>query len=85
MGREKKPPRERVEFPLTKKHFSLDAVPLRATIAGQEFELAPRTFSSGSVGYYLAVKIVLAFDGVPVKYQGQVMLTAVNSKDAPAG
>ena len=47
--------------------------------------LDPKEFSTGSVGYNANGKITLPCNGKPVTFQVSMNLTAVGSKDFPAG
>jgi hypothetical protein len=54
------------------------------TIAGQHVSAVPKTFSTGSVGYYGNGKVQLMVDGVAVMCQVSVNVTVIGSGDLPA-
>jgi hypothetical protein len=44
----------------------------------------PKEFSSGTFGYFANEKVTRIIDGVPVKFQLNLIMTAIGSKDAAA-
>ena len=75
--------RKATKCPVTRKQFEDKATPVKVTIAGQDRVLLPRTFSTGSLGWYLSEKLVVEVDGKQVKVQAAVSLIAVGSKELP--
>lgn len=68
--------------PIKKSVFLSVAEPLTVEIAGQSFQIAPRSFTSGSVGYYATGKVNVMVDGKLVPLQLGLNLTVIGSKDA---
>jgi hypothetical protein len=66
--------------PLTNDDFLAFAPNEIATISGKPFEMTPREFSSGSVGYYTSGKVDLLVKGAVVKCQVSVNVTVIGSK-----
>ncbi|HEX5050786.1 MAG TPA: hypothetical protein VFZ65_03340 [Planctomycetota bacterium] len=69
--------------PLSQAQFLAKAEPLRVSINGQEMLAEVKAFSTGSFGWYLNGKTVIAVDGKAVSVQIGMNLTIVGSKDAP--
>jgi len=68
--------------PIKKKDFLSGAQSMTVEVAGQTFDLSPRSFSSGSVGYYATGKVSVVVDGVVVPLQLGLNLTVIGSKEA---
>ena len=69
--------------PMSRTHFTANAKPVTATVAGQPVLLEVKEFSTGSLGFYANGKLTLDIGGVPVKFQVGFQLTAVGSKELP--
>lgn len=69
--------------PVTRKQFAENAGSVTVTIDGETFEVDPKEFSTGSLGWNLNAKITLEIDGVRVPVQVGMNLTLVGSKDLP--
>lgn len=69
--------------PITRPHFRSQAQPVKVVINGQEKTVAPKEFSTGSLGWYLNEKITLEVGGVSVPVQIGLNLTIVGSKELP--
>jgi hypothetical protein len=68
--------------PITRAQFT-KAKPAKVTIGSQEFEVDPKEFATGSLGWYLNAKTTLEVDGVRVPVQIGLNLTIVGSKELP--
>jgi len=66
--------------PITREEFE-KAKPISIKI-GDHSEIAePRTFASGSLGFYSGGKVIVEINGVPCKCQLTMSLVLVGSKD----
>lgn len=87
MADEKKPtpkptkekiPTKKTPCPISREDF-LATEPIKIDI-GEERKIAtPMEFKSGSFGFFVNDKVTLVIDGVAVKFQANIILTAVNS------
>ena len=68
--------------PLTQAQFLAAAQPLEIVIAGQKMLAEPKSFSTGSFGWYLNGKTAMSIDGKAVSVQIGMNLTVVGSKEA---
>lgn len=68
--------------PITREQFAA-AKPVKVSINGQDQVANPKSFSTGSLGWYLNGKITLEIDGIPVSVQIGMNLTIVGSKELP--
>jgi hypothetical protein len=66
--------------PITKDEFLAKAAPVAIKVNGQTVTLDPRTFSTGSFGWYFSGKVSIEIDGKPVAVQCGLNLTVVGSK-----
>ncbi len=71
--------------PLSQAQFLEHAQPLEIVINGQTMLAEVKAFSTGSFGWYLNGKTMIAVDGKPVSVQIGMNLTIVGSKEAPRG
>lgn len=69
--------------PITREQFANEAPAIVVNIGGQTFTLAPREFSTGSMGWNLSDKIRVTIGGKEVTVQIGLNLTVVGSKDLP--
>jgi len=69
--------------PVTRAQFTAKAGNVEVVIAGVKFFMAPKEFSTGSLGWNLSDKVTVLVDGVPVKFQVGLNLTAIGSKELP--
>lgn len=73
--------------PITRAQFGkASPIAVKFEVGGQvvSHQVAmPRTFESGSLGWYTGDKMTVEIDGVPVKVQVGLNLTVVGSKDLP--
>lgn len=72
---------------ITKHHFEQHGVEAMPAVASAVSRLlpAPRSFSTGSFGYYTNDKITVMIGGIPTLCQVGLTVTVVNSKEAKAG
>lgn len=68
--------------PITRDQFK-HAKPVTVQINDQKLIADPKSFSTGSLGWYLNAKVTLEVDGVPVQAQIGMNLTIVGSKELP--
>jgi hypothetical protein len=68
---------------LTRESFRQHARPLALVINGLSLSAEPKEFSTGSLGWYCGGKLTVTLDGVPVRVQVGLNLTAVGSKELP--
>lgn len=69
---------------LTRDQFQATAQPLTVTLPGdQALTAAPRTFSTGSLGFQANGKVTIVIGGVPTSCQVGVTVTVIGSKDLP--
>ena len=68
--------------PISRAQFT-KATPVTVVINDQKLEAEPRSFTTGSLGWYLNTKITLEVDGVRVPVQVGLNLTIVGSKELP--
>ena len=68
--------------PITREQFK-KAQPVLVKIGDQEFQVDPREFGTGSLGWYLNAKTTVEVDGVRVPVQIGLNLTIVGSKELP--
>lgn len=68
--------------PIKKKDFLSGAQAMQVEVAGQTFQMEPRSFSSGSVGYYATGKVSVVVDGKVIPLQLGLNLTVIGSKEA---
>ncbi len=68
--------------PIKKNAFLENAGSLVVEVAGQTFQLDPRSFSTGSVGFNANGKVSVVVDGVVCPLQLNLNLTLIGSKDA---
>lgn len=71
--------------PVSRAQFVEKAEPLKVVINGQELLAEVKQFSTGSFGWYLNGKILVALDGKTVAVQVGMNLTVVGSKEAEPG
>ena len=71
--------------PITKEDFLQTAEPLKVDVAGIPMVAEPRSFSTGSFGWYLNGKITVTVNGKAIPIQIGANFTVVGSKDAAAG
>lgn len=68
---------------LSREEFNSSASPLAVTIGGQSGPLAePRTFSTGSFGWFFSGKSIVMVNGKPVKVQLSGNVVVVGSKES---
>lgn len=72
-------------FPMTRKHFLMDAEPFQIVVQGKKLLLPVKQFQSGSVGWFANQKIRTRVDGIDLVIQFNVMATCVGSKYAESG
>jgi hypothetical protein len=65
--------------PLTADEFMGAAKPILVEINGEKKVAAPKQFASGSFGWFFNEKVTIMVGDVPVKVQGNLILTAVGS------
>ena len=66
----------------SKKSFTSAASPLSVTIAGTTLHGDPRSFQTGSVGYFLGGKTLITLaNGETVRCQVSCTVTAIGSKE----
>jgi hypothetical protein len=75
--------RKKTECPISRQQFEEHATPLKVTLGSGSMMLEPRSFSTGSLGWFNNEKLTIEIDGVPVKVQCNVNFTVVGSKDLP--
>jgi hypothetical protein len=63
--------------------FRAKAKPVTIAIGDQHFQVDPKEFSTGSLGWYLNAKTNIMIDGAPVSVQIGLNLTVVGSKELP--
>ena len=73
---------KKTSCPITREQFK-KAQPVTVKIGDQEFQVEPREFGTGSLGWYLNAKTTLTVDGVRVPVQIGLNLTIVGSKELP--
>lgn len=73
----------RTTCPITRNQFS-KASNVAAVIAGTTLSAAPRTFSTGSMGFFGNGKVTVIIDGKPCLCQVSLTVTVVGSKELPA-
>ena len=77
--------------PITRTTFATHAKPLTAELhspsgqlaGGETMLAAPRTFGTGSLGWYSSGKGVVVLDGKPCKVQIATTITVIGSKELP--
>jgi hypothetical protein len=69
--------------PLSHKEFKDHAKPIEVTINGERMDAPARTFSTGSLGWYVSKKATITINGKPVTVQIGLNMTIVGSKDVP--
>ena len=75
---------KKAECPVSRQEFTDQAKPVAAKIGDQTVILTPKEFATGSFGFFGNEKMVVMIGDTPVKVQGNLMLTVVGSKEAPA-
>lgn len=75
---------KKTECPVSREQFTAGAPKVSVTIDGVTYELAPRSFSTGSLGYNLSDKGRVVIDGKACKTQIGLNITLVGSKELPA-
>lgn len=60
--------------------FLANAEPIEIDVGGTKMVALPRTFLSGSVGFYCGQKVTIMVGGKPIILQVGVTLTVVGSK-----
>jgi hypothetical protein len=68
---------------LTRESFRQHARPLNVVVNGVPLSAEPKEFSTGSLGWYCGGKLTITLDGIPVRVQVGLNLTAVGSKELP--
>jgi hypothetical protein len=68
--------------PISLSTFIAKAEPVKVVINGVEMIADPKTFSTGSFGWYINGKTTITVDGKPLPVQVGLNLTVVGSKDA---
>ena len=68
--------------PITQSAFVANAQPVEVSIAGSMLTASPKTFSTGSFGWYLNGKVTIMVDGKPLTVQVGANLAVVGSKGA---
>jgi hypothetical protein len=69
--------------PINQSKFMEAAAPVEVQVAGTTLSASPKTFSTGSFGWYLNGKVTIQVDGKPLTVQIGANLAVVGSKDAP--
>lgn len=75
---------KKTECPVSRKEFTDGAPKVTVTIDGVSYDLAPRSFSTGSLGYNLSDKGRVVIGGKACKTQIGLNITLVGSKELPA-
>jgi hypothetical protein len=70
--------------PITRADFDAKAKPVTVVINGTNHRAEKKTFSTGSLGWYLNGKTTIDVDGTPVTVQIGLNLTIVGSKELPS-
>jgi hypothetical protein len=73
---------KRTPCPITREHFMGAAVALSVTLPQGDMLATPRSFSTGSFGWYAGGKQQVKVDGKWVTVQVGITMTVVGSKDA---
>lgn len=73
---------KKTSCPITREQFD-NAKPITVQIGDQKLIADPKSFSTGSLGWYLNAKIIVEVDGIPVSAQVGMNLTIVGSKELP--
>jgi hypothetical protein len=73
---------KKTSCPITREQFK-HAKHVTVEINGQKLTADPKSFSTGSLGWYLNTKVTVEVDGVPVQAQVGMNLTIVGSKELP--
>ena len=68
--------------PISLSDFVANAQPVEVQIAGSTLTASPKTFSTGSFGWYLNGKVTITVNGKPVIVQVGANLAVVGSKEA---
>lgn len=68
--------------PITQTAFVANAQPVEVNVAGSTLTATPKTFSTGSFGWYLNGKVTIMVDGKPLIVQIGANLAVVGSKTA---
>ena len=69
--------------PVSRKQFREKAQKIEVTINGQKWMVAPKEFSTNSLGWNLNEKLNVEIDGQPVTVQIGLNLIIVGSKELP--
>lgn len=69
--------------PITRAEFASNARPIEIVINGVPFIADPKSFSTGSLGWYLNGKAAVKVGETPVSVQIGLNLTIVGSKELP--
>ena len=69
--------------PITRTEFTSNAKSVEVVINGVPFIAEPKSFSTGSLGWYLNGKAALKVGETPVSVQIGLNLTIVGSKELP--
>lgn len=69
--------------PVSRKQFREKAQKIEVTINGQKWTVAPKEFSTNSLGWNLNEKLTLEIDGQSVTVQIGMNAIIVGSKDLP--
>lgn len=67
--------------PVTRAEFTESAKPLLVKIGDAQVILNPKEFKTGSFGYFSNEKVIVQVGGTPVKFQANLQLAAIGSKD----
>lgn len=70
----------RVNCPVTKEKFLRCAKSMFLTVGNKTFEVKPKVFSKGSFGFHTNGKCRMMIGDTEVKFQVQILVTAVGSK-----
>jgi hypothetical protein len=68
---------------VTRQEFRDNAKRIAVSIAGKNFDVDPKEFSTGSLGWNLNDKLTVEIGGKRVTCQVGLNLTLVNSKELP--
>jgi hypothetical protein len=73
----------RTVCPISKGQFLASAQPVEVTVNGVPLAAQPKTFSTGSFGYFVNDKLTIRIGDTLVKLQLNITATVIGSKDAP--
>ena len=74
---------KKTECKITRKEFAEHAQPMKAKIGDETILLQPKTYSSGSLGFFGNEKKLIEINGKPHVVTAQVVITIVGSKKLP--